>query len=112
MTMNRLETDVLLLLFGVIAGILIQTAITMTITNGAYKLISSRRIWGMRWMGGVLALSAGLTFLAAQDLSATSSSFDIAYKLWAAQVAAAIAGGEGYRRWREGKEKSGDADGS
>ena len=112
MTITHLQTDVLLLLFGVIAGILIQTAITMTITNGAYKLISSRRIWGMRWMGGVLALSAGLMFLASRTIDRDGSSFDNAYKLWAAQVAAAIAGGEGYRRWREGKEKSGDGDAS
>lgn len=112
MTLNRLETDLLLLFFGVLLGIVVQAVITMTITNGAYKNISSRRIWGMRWMGGVLALSAGLAFLAVQDLSVVASSFDIVYKLWGAQVAAAIAGGEGYRRLRESNEKSGGSDGT
>jgi hypothetical protein len=85
---------ILMLFLGVLLAILATIAITMALENGDYAKMSSRRLAGIRWLGGIFGLAAGLQIL---DSHKTAPLADLLYLLWLAQVGAGITGGQGFK---------------
>jgi hypothetical protein len=84
-----------IVIIGVILAVIATTIVTMAIENGEFAKFSKRRILGIRLLGGVVALTAGLEIL---NASKTSTPFDLVYAMWLAQVVAGMGAGEGWRR--------------
>lgn len=86
---------ILFVLIGVLIAIVATTIVTMTFENGEYAKISVRRMWGIRLLGGMTALAAGLGVL---NTNQETNILKLVPLLWLTQVGLGGLGGDGWRR--------------